>query len=224
MEKFILVPAAPSLRRLIFILPLVLGLTACGGKEKEEEDKAKLQDYTVVSGTVSESSNNGQAQLDGSGVVRFLQTLMKVEQKTAFALDASLLQGNSSVTLIAFANNYNLTDGVHVQFVRTGNLVDVYVKVNAQGVRRVKDSQLTHLYPNDLKVVVDIHNSPGLARVLLWRQDMVSRTPASAEFDTANAQYLDASMPNEGGQGVFAGLQMSNAIVTNAQIKKSNVE
>lgn len=212
MEKLVL----NRLNHLLVASLAGLALTACSPEEKIEQDK--IEAYTVVSGTVEERS---ASDLEGVGVIRFRNTLSAVSGTQTFGLKGELIENNSTLTLISHAANPLLADGIQVRFIRSGERVRAEIEVNGGGLRTVTDSRLADLVPVALDLTVQIDNVTGqVARVVVWKEQRNSLPIQEALVDTSQAGHLDQTMSAGLGTGLFYGVRLGNAAITNFRLKE----
>lgn len=211
MEKLIL---NSLLTKSLILGLLALGLVSC--QRAKDELKEGFDDYVVVSGTPADQTD---FRVEGTLTMRFLKTLPQLQNNSSVELKGALYSNSAAVTLVAFAQSSLLSDGVQVRFERDGNQVRGSIKINSQDSRQIVSTRLQRVFPNDLAIVLEIQNRPSGARVLLWREDMVSKDLASAEFDSQATGHLSLALPAEGGLGLFAGLRLENAVITTARLR-----
>jgi hypothetical protein len=190
----------------------------------EVEDVNGLNPYAYVQGNFDQKTD---AVLQGTGVVRFIETLAGVQSSRSVALKASLENSfnQSSVSVVMNSSNTNLpsNNGVVVKFQRSGINILVTISVNGN-VSTVSSLRSSQLFPADLDLIVEVHNDFNFTRVLVWRRDSSIYSTETADIDSARSGDLNPAIPwGMGGPGIYMGLRLERAQVTAAQVDLGKV-
>lgn len=221
MEKFVL---KKSLRSL-FSLGLVLSLISLGAcqKAQEEEDEG-LAPFTQVSGNFTQKDAKG---LEGSGTIRMNSNLPGIVSSSSLELKGRLKTAGSSLAVVLYSDSMSVdpSKGIVVKITRSSALTDeVTVDIIVQNIPvGVQPSRVAYLRGSDLNLIVEVHNTLTSARVMLWRKESVTYNLSTVEFDSATASHLKATFPGGGGQGIFAGLILTDARVNSFALGEAKV-
>lgn len=217
MEKFIL-----KFSTNIAICSAAFLAVACA--PVEVEDINGLNPYAYVQGNFDQKTDQA---LQGTGVIRFIETLPGVQSSRSVALKAELSESlaQSSVAVVMNSSNTNLpsNNGVVVKFQRSGINIIVTISVNGN-VSTVSSLRTSLLFPAALDVIVEVHNDYNFTRVLVWRRDNRIYSTETADIDSARSGDLNPAIPQGmGGPGIYMGLRIERALVTAAQVDLGKV-
>lgn len=213
MEKFIL-------KSLLILGFLATAACSSGG---EVEDISGLDSYSVVSGSFSQADSTALHIAGTTGVVRFTSTLPGVSSSRSISLKASLNNVTlSDVSAVFYASDSSVSGstGIVVTFSRTGASVNASITFNGQTCT-VTSSDMGFYIPNNIDVVIDVHNVGTKSRVYIWRRDNLVYAPTSADVDSNSD--VSSALPTAVGPGTFAGLILNYATVTAAQVSTPKV-
>lgn len=198
-----------------FLFLALLGLLSCG--TSSTDGFFGIDDYAYVSGSFSEADTSA---LVGSGVVRFTSPAGGIYTSESLELAGELDNTGNSVAVVFHSNDMTLPDtsGVIVKFTRTsGAALSGIISVGGAAVA-ITDSRLLFITPGSFDVIIEVHNTLPAARVLIWRKDSVTYSLANVDVDSNVAADLNGSSLSGWGQGVYAGLKLSGARVTQASM------
>lgn len=203
------------------VLVAALSLAACA--QKEEEVKG-VDAYVTINDNFTQKDTDG---LDGSGAVRFSNTLPGITSNQSIEIKGSLRPGGS-VSVVMNSDDLALSDskGVIFQLIRSSTTTDTRpsARILVQGVAvNVAATRLAYYNAQDFNVIIEVHNTPTSTRVLVWRKDYINFSLANVDVDTATASHLSSTFPGGSGQGIFAGLKLVNSKLTAAQIGDAKV-
>ncbi len=198
------------------LLPFLLS-TGCGVTTSREEAKVGVEE-AFTWGTVQQKPNG---EYSGTGGLRFLKTIPSAQVSLGTDLGGALDDTDSSVELVMFAKNPNLTDGVHLKFTRNGlNLLGT-LEINNTGANPVLNSRLDSLSPNPLDLTVDFHAQGSWVRVMIYQGGAAAGAPfffdSKRAGDLTNGSLVNSSL----NEGIHGGLLMIKARVSKAQRRES---
>ncbi|KYG60919.1 hypothetical protein AZI85_10715 [Bdellovibrio bacteriovorus] len=202
-----------------FLALSFLTIAACS--PAEVTDVSGIDSNTAISGSFQEYDAN---KIQGIGTIRFT-TVLPVSSSRSLALKTSLDNVSSSwVSTVFYSSNAAIpsTNGVAVTFTRSGASVTAQISINGNS-SMVSASKLTFLVPTALDLIVEVHNVNSKARVLIWRRDQITYSPAVADVDTERSGDLVSSLPTQTGGGGFVGLIIQNSTVTAARVDLQKV-
>ncbi|WP_373997701.1 hypothetical protein [Bdellovibrio bacteriovorus] len=202
-----------------FLALSFLTIAACS--PAEVTDVSGIDSNTAISGSFQEYDAN---KIQGIGTIRFT-TVLPVSSSRSMALKTSLDNvTSSSVSTVFYSSNAAIpsTNGVSVTFTRSGASVTAQISINGNS-SMVSSSRLTFLVPTALDLIVEVHNVNSKARVLIWRRDQITYSPAVADVDTERSGDLVSSLPTQTGGGGFVGLIIQNSTVTAARVDLQKV-
>lgn len=216
MEKFVL-------RLVVLLTPLwLLSLTSCSGGSADPVAASGIDANILISGNFSQNDSD---KIEGSGTVRFTNTLLNSSSRSfslKATLDSTIASSNVSVVFYSAEASIPLTNGLIVTFSRSGASVIGQVGFNGN-TATITASKMTFYFPTALDVIIDFHNVNNKARILIWRRNMVEYAAATADVDTDRAGDLDSTLPQQKGGGTFVGLILQNATVTTARVDSQKV-
>lgn len=211
MEKFIL-------KSLIILAALTT--IACG---KETDPQAGIDTYVYVSGNFSQQDS---VALAGTGTVRFTSTLPSINSGRSLEIAGEIFNsGSLNATFFSDVASLPLNRGVRVNLTRTSNAsLTGYISVNGSTVG-IHDGRLNYITPGAFSLIIEVHNTPSLSRVIIWKKDSVTYSLANVEVDSATNAHLSGIYPlGVGGLGVYAGLQLTDARLTSAFLSEPKVD
>ena len=198
------------------ILPFLFS-TGCGRATTSEEAKVGVEEASTW-GTVQQKPNG---EYSGTGGLRFLKTIPSAQLSLGTDLGGALDEADSSIELVMFAKNPNLTDGVHLKFTRNGLRLVGTVDINNTGANPILNSRLNSFSPAPLDLSVDFHAQGSSVRVMIYQGNAAAGAPFF--FDSKRAGDLThgilANSPLN--DGIHGGVLMIKARVSKAQRRES---
>lgn len=208
MEKYFL--------KLVLALSVLISL-GCARTTASEETKVGVEEASTW-GSVQQKPNG---EYSGTGGLRFLKTISSAQVSLGTDLGGSLDEADSSIELVMFAKDPNLTDGVHVKFTRSGVHLVGKIEVNNTGANRISESRLDSLSPAPLDMTVDFHAQGSSVRVMIYQGNAEAGAPFF--FDSKRAgDLLNGNLANSSlNDGIHGGILMVKARISKAQRRAS---
>ena len=214
------------------VLVLALGLTNCGKKAEEDEEKMnKIDIFTVDSGSCPKITNEETKAILYDGTCQGTFQTIPANEKAAYSFEfrLNLRLIGSSFQLNLNSINKNYTSGAHIRLVKVGETAaQVSVFMNNSNTGVVTSFQTSRLDPNDLRLMGTIIPSNTGTRLLLWNMKDISGayTTGNAFLDSANAGHFSDGVAVGLGEimnGLFRGFSMSNTVLLHAAFIENSV-
>ncbi len=207
MEKFLL--------NTFVSLTLLLSLSC--GKTEIISDQPTIDEATTF-GSVQQKTDG---EFYGTGGIRFLKNLSSSQMSIGMELIAYLEDPNSSIELVMFAKNPNLSDGVHLVLARSNTQLVGSLDVNNTGSKTILANRLASFGLMPVKLAVDIHGMGNSVQVMIYEPE--SAIGAAYHFSSQRAGDLTngalASSPLS--EGIHGGILMTNARIQKALRRES---
>lgn len=205
-------------------LVLSLALVNCGPKKEEtDESMAKIDPFTVDSGSCSKVTNEETKTTlyDGSCQGTF-QTIPGSEHTAySFEVRVNLRVIGSYFQLNLNSINKNYTSGAQIRFNKIGdNATSATVRLNNSALGTVTSYLMSRVDPNDIRITGTIQPTASGTRIVVWNmKDTTSFTVSTALFDSTNPGHFNggtAVNPSEVMAGLFRGFNMNNTVLHHA--------
>lgn len=187
----------------------LLAAVGCAKAKEKSLETDKVAPMVVVSGKV-DTTDTGS--IEGSGLLRFSQSLASDSAPLSLDLKAALPNAGSTLTILSHGDR-NLNGGVAVMLGRQGNLVTGSITVAGSSPARIAGARLSQQLPNSLAFTIEIRNSGNMPRILMWPLGVKTREDRDAFFDSFQSGHLDRSLPLQRSNGIESGLQLIDAEV-----------
>ncbi len=199
-----------------FVLPFLIS-AGCGRVTKSDEIKVGVEEASTW-GSVQEKPNG---EYIGTGGIRFLKTISSSQVSLGTDLGGALDEADSSIELVMFAKNPNLSDGVHLKLNRSGPQLVGTIEINNTGTNPILERRLDSLSPAPLDLTVDFHAQGSSVRVMIYQGNAVAGTPFF--FDSKRAGDLrNGTLANSNlDGGIHGGVLMIKGRISKAQRRES---
>lgn len=203
------------MKKILFVLLASISLLACG-TSADDFVSAGLDSYVQVEPGFQTLNDN---EATGNGSLRFLNVLPSLSGRS-ISIKGTLNQltgGQISVIMYSSSANVSNSTGVNIRFTRQGTTVNGAIAINGNEVA-MSPSRLSFYYPANLDLTIEVHNTGSRSRVLIWRNDLMTYTAATADIDTLNSNHINGTLPTQTASGGFVGLRLNQATVTRFRV------